>query len=157
MRGFVGLFVLFVLGRYAAEQTSSPSDLLAFLNADDGAYPWAMCAFGRLEHACVMAAAASGGHVRVGFENNLYLPDGSLAQTATVDGGAVVSRVLQAQGVTVLAPGPNDEFDPMRHQAVMQENRKGVEPGRIVDTLQAGYVMGDRIVRPAMVSVAPAE
>jgi uncharacterized protein (DUF849 family) len=89
-------FVLFVLGRYAAEQTSSPSDLLAFLNADDGAYPWAMCAFGRLEHACVMAAAASGGHVRVGFENNLYLPDGSLAadNAALVTHAADAARVL---------------------------------------------------------------
>jgi uncharacterized protein (DUF849 family) len=41
--------------------------------------PWAVCAFGATEHACVTAAAALGGHVRVGFENNLQLKDGSRA------------------------------------------------------------------------------
>lgn len=90
---------------------------------------------------------------------------GQDAATATaeqiVDGVKVIRdellKVLQAQGVTVVKPGPNDEFDPTRHQAVMQEVREGIEPGRIVGTLQAGYVMGDRIVRPAMVSVARAE
>lgn len=78
-----------------------------------------------------------------------------------VDGVKVIRdellKVLQAQGVTVVKPGPNDEFDPTRHQAVMQEVKEGIAPGRIVGTLQAGYVMGDRIVRPAMVSVARAE
>ena len=43
-----------------------------------------------------MAAAASGGHVRVGFENNLYLPDGSLAadNAALVAHAAAAARVL---------------------------------------------------------------
>jgi 3-keto-5-aminohexanoate cleavage enzyme len=38
-----------------------------------------VCAFGRREAACVVAAALLGGHIRVGFENNLLLPDGTLA------------------------------------------------------------------------------
>lgn len=84
-------FVLFVLGRYAAGQTSSPTDLLPFLAADDGAHPWAMCAFGAQENACAIAAAALGGHVRVGFENNLYLKDGSVA----ADNAALVRQVAQ--------------------------------------------------------------
>jgi 3-keto-5-aminohexanoate cleavage enzyme len=71
--------LLFVLGRYSAGQTSNPSDLLEFLSVHDDASPWAMCAFGKWEHACSVAAAALGGHVRVGFENNLYLKDGALA------------------------------------------------------------------------------
>ncbi|VCU70396.1 3-keto-5-aminohexanoate cleavage enzyme [Pigmentiphaga humi] len=82
-------FVLFVLGRYSAGQTSSPADLLPFLAAYDQAYPWAMCAFGKQEHACAAAAAALGGHARVGFENNLYLRDGSLAP----DNAALVGQV----------------------------------------------------------------
>lgn len=89
-------FVLFVLGRYSAGQTSSPNDLLPFLAADDGAYPWAMCAFGPQENACAIAAAALGGHVRVGFENNLYLKDGQVA----ADNAALVHQV--AQGAQVL-------------------------------------------------------
>lgn len=71
--------VLFVLGRYSAGQVSSPSDLLPFLAAFDGSTTWSMCAFGAQEHACAIAAAAFGGHVRVGFENNLWLRDGSIA------------------------------------------------------------------------------
>jgi uncharacterized protein (DUF849 family) len=72
-------FLLFVLGRYTAGQVSEPADLLAFLQEHDGTTPWAVCAFGPREAACAITAAALGGHVRVGFENNLHLPDGTLA------------------------------------------------------------------------------
>jgi uncharacterized protein (DUF849 family) len=72
-------FLLFVLGRYTAGQVSDPADLLPFLAAHDGATPWAVCAFGPKEAACVLTAAALGGHMRVGFENNLFLPDGRVA------------------------------------------------------------------------------
>ena len=82
-------FLLFVLGRYTAGQTSSPTDLLPFLAADEGRYPWAMCAFGPRENACAITAAGLGGHVRVGFENNLYLKDGSTAP----DNAALVAQV----------------------------------------------------------------
>lgn len=82
-------FLLFVLGRYSAGQTSSPTDLLPFLNKHDGRYPWAMCAFGPQENACAITAAGLGGHVRVGFENNLYLKDGSIAP----DNAALVAQV----------------------------------------------------------------
>lgn len=88
--------LLFVLGRYSAGQRSQPSDLLPFLAARTGAEPWAVCAFGPLENACMMAAAALGGHVRVGFENNLLLPDGGVAP----DNAALVR--LAAQGVRLM-------------------------------------------------------
>ena len=84
-------FLLFVLGRYSAGQTSSPSDLLPFINHDDGRYPWAMCAFGPQENACAITAAGLGGHVRVGFENNLFLKDGSTAP----DNAALVAQVAE--------------------------------------------------------------
>jgi len=92
--------VLYVLGRYSAGQVSSPRDLLPFLQVADGTLPWAICAFGREEHACVTAAAAFGGHVRVGFENNLYLRDGTLAAgnaalvAQAVEGGRMLGRPL---------------------------------------------------------------
>ena len=81
-RGVLGAgpdFLLFVLGRYTPGQVSSPIDLLPFLSVYRGDLPWSVCAFGRMEHACAIAAAALGGHVRVGFENNLTLADGSVA------------------------------------------------------------------------------
>lgn len=84
-------FLLFVLGRYTAGQTSSPTDLLPFLARHDGRYPWAMCAFGPQENACAITAAGLGGHVRVGFENNLFLKDGRTAP----DNAALVAQVAE--------------------------------------------------------------
>lgn len=73
--------VLFVLGRYQVGQTSRPADLLPFLSPAHPVFGhWMVCAFGRHETACVTAAALLGGHIRVGFENNLHLPDGSMAR-----------------------------------------------------------------------------
>jgi uncharacterized protein (DUF849 family) len=72
--------VLYVLGRYTPGQKSSPSDLLPFLAPRMPRFAhWSVCAFGARENACVTAAALMGGHVRVGFENNLWRPDGSVA------------------------------------------------------------------------------
>ena len=88
-------FLLFVLGRYTAGQTSSPTDLLPFLHRHDGRYPWAMCAFGPQENACAITAAGLGGHVRVGFENNLHLKDGRIAP----DNAALVAQIAQGAGV----------------------------------------------------------
>jgi len=93
-------FVLFVLGRYSEGQQSSPNDLLPFLAANSRGCTWAVCAFGRREAACMLAAAALGGHGRVGFENNLYLPDGRVAPdnaalvSAVADGARAMGRPL---------------------------------------------------------------
>lgn len=84
-------FLLFVLGRYSAGQTSDPRDLLPFVQAHGGPEPWAMCAFGPSENACVAAAAALGGHARVGFENNLRLRDGRVAP----DNAALVRQAAE--------------------------------------------------------------
>jgi uncharacterized protein (DUF849 family) len=72
-------FVLFVLGRYAERTDARPRDLLPYLAAHDAACPWSLCAFGPRESACALTAAGLGGHVRVGFENNLWRADGRLA------------------------------------------------------------------------------
>jgi uncharacterized protein (DUF849 family) len=73
--------VLFVLGRYARDLRSDPADLLPFLEAwgDGDGCGWSICAFGPREAACVGVAAGLGGHGRVGFENNLWRPDGRVA------------------------------------------------------------------------------
>lgn len=71
---------LFVLGRYTAGQRSEASDLLPFLRNWPRDFPWSVCAFGPTEAQCMAAAIALGGHVRVGFENNLHHADGSVAQ-----------------------------------------------------------------------------
>ncbi|OGA42483.1 MAG: class III aminotransferase [Betaproteobacteria bacterium RIFCSPLOWO2_12_FULL_63_13] len=94
-------FPLFVLGRYTPGQMSAPADLLPFLSVFRNDVSWAMCAFGRREHACAITAAALGGHVRVGFENNLTQPDGTLA----ADNAAQVRRVADGVGALGLRLG----------------------------------------------------
>ncbi|WP_404380462.1 3-keto-5-aminohexanoate cleavage protein [Caenispirillum salinarum] len=90
--------VLFVLGRYSRNQDSDPRDLLPFLErwnpAVDG--PFSVCAFGRREGTCVLAAGALGGHARVGFENNTLRADGS----AAADNADLVAQV--AEGARLL-------------------------------------------------------
>ncbi|GAB4258454.1 MAG: 3-keto-5-aminohexanoate cleavage protein [Pararhodobacter sp.] len=72
--------VLYVLGRYTAGQQSAPADLVPFLDAGQPRFAhWTVCAFGLREAACTGAAMLLGGHARVGFENNLHRPDGTLA------------------------------------------------------------------------------
>ncbi|MFN9993545.1 MAG: nucleotide exchange factor GrpE [Phycisphaerales bacterium] len=68
-------------------------------------------------------------------------------------------KALQAQGVYPLNPQANEEFMPGRHEAVMQQPAEGVDAGRVVATFRVGYAMqtpsGERVLRPAQVSVAP--
>lgn len=99
---FEDLPVLYVLGRYTAGQRSAPADLLPFLAASQPKFSHFMvCAFGPQEAACVTSAALLGGHVRVGFENNTALPDGSVAesnaQTVKVVADMLASLAIPAQ------------------------------------------------------------
>ena len=70
--------VLLVLGhrKHNSSQTFNLSDYLAELNP---IRHWMVCAFGKSDHVILQEAISLGGHIRIGFENNLLLPDGSLA------------------------------------------------------------------------------
>ncbi len=70
---------LFVLGRYTSGQQSDPKALAPFLTRTPQA-DWAVCAFGLQEIACLQAAQAAGGKLRIGFENAIHRSDGSLAR-----------------------------------------------------------------------------
>jgi len=70
--------VLYVLGRYRENLQAQPSDLNEFMEPKNQ-QAWFACAFGQNEHACITNAIDIGGHARVGFENNLWLPSGELA------------------------------------------------------------------------------
>lgn len=80
---------LYVLGSYNAGRVAVPADLLPFLYGGAHNALWTVCAFGPLEAACAVAAASLGGHVRVGFENNLLLSDG----TRATDNSALVRQI----------------------------------------------------------------
>lgn len=78
-------FVLLVIGRYATNPDCWQPDFLTLMNAlhaaPDMMPDWAVCGFGVAQLSILTAAASLGGHVRVGFENGLHLPDGTLAHT----------------------------------------------------------------------------
>ena len=86
--------VLFVLGRYSANFQSSPDDLEPFLDQSLESLNWFTCAFGLQEQACVLSGIAQGGHARIGFENNLYQLDGSLATSTASQVASLVSALL---------------------------------------------------------------
>lgn len=68
------LFILFVLGDYQT-RAATPADLPPFVAAMDDANLTAatmVCAFGKRESDCLLAAAKAGMHCRAGFENNHY-------------------------------------------------------------------------------------
>jgi uncharacterized protein (DUF849 family) len=85
-------FVLFVLGRYASNLTGDIAELDRFVTAAADDTTWAVCCFGVTEQAAVAESAQGGGHARVGFENNLLLPDG----TAAGDNAALVRLAVDA-------------------------------------------------------------
>ena len=97
--------VLYVLGRYTPGQKSAPADLLPFLAPGMPRFAhWSVCAFGARENACVTAGALLGGHMRVGFENNLWLPDG----LAAPDNAALVAGARAAVHGCGLGPATAD-------------------------------------------------
>ena len=73
-----------------------------------------------------------------------------------LDGVKLVERSLRAalekEGLVEIET--NGAFDPHVHEAVLAQPREDAEPGAVVDVLQRGYRLGDKVVRPARVIVA---
>ena len=67
------------------------------------------------------------------------------------------TQALQSLGVEVIEPAVGEEFDPNRHEAMLRQHAEGIEPNHIVMVMQPGYLMGEMVLRPAKVAVAPAE
>jgi molecular chaperone GrpE len=61
-------------------------------------------------------------------------------------------RLLEKEGLAEIAT--DGAFDPHVHEAVLVQAREGADSGAVVEVLQAGYRLGDRVVRPARVIVA---
>lgn len=77
-----------------------------------------------------------------------------------ITGVEMVERELLAaferHGVTPLQPEKGSKFDPNLHQAMAEVPDADAPPGTVVDVFQTGYVIGERLLRPAMVTVAKA-
>jgi molecular chaperone GrpE len=62
-------------------------------------------------------------------------------------------EVLEGEGL-VKIEAEGKPFDPERHEAVIAVEQEGSEPGMVVDIVRAGYELGGKVLRPAMVKVA---
>jgi molecular chaperone GrpE len=62
-------------------------------------------------------------------------------------------RVVDAGGLKAVGV-VGEAFDPERHQAMAMVEGTGRAPGQIVSVMQKGYVLNDRLLRPALVSVS---
>jgi molecular chaperone GrpE len=79
------------------------------------------------------------------------------AVKALVEGVAMVERELAGaldKHQVKLVAGVGEAFDHNVHQAVVELESADVPPGHVVQVLQAGYTLHDRLLRPAMVAVA---
>ena len=62
-------------------------------------------------------------------------------------------NVLEKHGVKRIEP-LGQKFDPNRHQAMYEIEDASVPAGSVIQVMQAGYLIGDRMLRPALVAVA---
>ncbi len=85
-----------------------------------------------------LTAAAEGDPLRAGMELTLRQ----------------LHRIAEANGLLQVAPAVGDAFDPERHQAMSMVDAPGVAPGAIFQTFQKGYLLNERLLRPALVVVA---
>lgn len=91
-------------------------------------------------------------------------PEGAEASPETLSGFAAGVRMtertlaatLERHGVRKIDPR-GEKFDPNLHQAVAQAPAPGVPAGHVAETAQTGFVIGDRVLRAAMVIVSTGE
>jgi molecular chaperone GrpE len=79
------------------------------------------------------------------------------ATKALLEGVELTERellnVLEKHGVKKIEP-LNQKFDPNRHQAMFEVEDASVPSGTVVQVMQAGYLIGERVLRPALVAVS---
>jgi molecular chaperone GrpE len=84
--------------------------------------------------------------------------DGSIK--SLLDGVELTERellkVLEKHGVRKFEPQPGEKFDPNLHQAMYEVTDPALPGGTVAQVVQAGYMIGERMLRPALVAVAKA-
>lgn len=91
------------------------------------------------------------------FERAFDSMSETIANDAWTDGLRGIQRkfnkVLEEYGVTPIDP-TGDTFDPNCHEAVGTDEESDAASGTITATMQKGYLVGERVLRPALVRVA---
>ena len=66
----------------------------------------------------------------------------------------MLRRAFESHGVAEIEPAAGDPFDPQSHQAMSVVPAPHLPSGSVVSVLQRGYRLSERVLRPAMVTVA---
>ena len=63
-------------------------------------------------------------------------------------------KVLTKHGVTPIVPEIGEAFDPQMHQAMFEAPLPGTKVGQIIQVMTEGFLLHDRLLRPAQVGVS---
>ena len=63
-------------------------------------------------------------------------------------------KVMDKHGVTLIAPQVGDAFDPNTHEAMFEAPVPGTKAGDILQVMTEGFMLHDRLIRPAQVGVS---
>jgi molecular chaperone GrpE len=64
-----------------------------------------------------------------------------------------LQNILEAEGLQRI-PAEKQQFNPTFHEAITHEDNPDHESGQVIEVVQQGYTLGDRVLRPALVRVA---
>lgn len=65
-----------------------------------------------------------------------------------------LTNVMTKHGVRPISPAPGDQFDPQLHQAMFEAPVPGTKAGQIIQVMTEGFMLHDRLLRPAQVGVS---
>jgi hypothetical protein len=65
-----------------------------------------------------------------------------------------LTNVMTKHGVQPISPAPGDQFDPQQHQAMFEAPVPGTKAGQIIQVMTEGFMLHDRLLRPAQVGVS---
>jgi molecular chaperone GrpE len=63
-------------------------------------------------------------------------------------------RILTKHGVKPITPAIGDTFDPQQHEAMFEAPVPGTRAGQIIQVMTEGFLLHDRLLRPAQVGVS---
>jgi molecular chaperone GrpE len=63
-------------------------------------------------------------------------------------------NVFKKHGIEIIAPEVGDKFDPQHHQAMFEAPVPGTKSGEIIQVAAEGFMLHDRLLRPAQVGVS---
>jgi molecular chaperone GrpE len=93
----------------------------------------------------------------IGVLENLYRAEANITEGEQREGVTLIrkelEKIFEKNGIRRIEPA-GEKFNHNFHQAVTQVENKEVEAGTILQVLQAGYVIRDRLLRPAIVVVS---